>query len=202
MSKSESKTPSDPGGDELVSAEEVPATAVQKQDSRSSPAECGEAILGEDLLAAHLYATAPDSNILLLPMIGLEFREDSYKLYQGLNPKNTPEAIIATVQVALLNASLGCLADARREGTPPDVRDMYLKHGINAATRLADLMERFGTTGSRNIRVGNVNVEAGGQAIVGHVQAGRNRAHKHKTTVRSEKRKRNRKSAPSDIIDV
>ena len=190
-----------PGGDEL---KDVPATVVQKQDSGSSPVESGEAILGEDLLAAHLYATAPDSNILLLPMIGLEFREDSYKLYQGLNPKNTHEAIIAAVKVALLNASLGCLADARREGTPPDVRDMYLKHGINAATRLADLMERFGTkeSGSRNIRVGNVNVEAGGQAIVGHVQAGRNRAHKHKTTVRSEKRKRNRKSAPSDIIDV
>src|SRR5262245_58612324 len=122
MSKSESKTPSEPvpGGDEFASLNDVPATVAQKQDSGSGLGECGEPIVGEDLLASHLYATAPDSNILLLSMIGLEFREDSYKLYQGLNPKNTHDAINATLQVALLNASLGCLADARREGTPPD----------------------------------------------------------------------------------
>jgi hypothetical protein len=137
--------------------------------------------------------TAPDLAVLIPPMANLELREDACKLYRGLQPRNTSEAMMATVVVGLFNATLGTIADATRNDTPPHVRDINLRHGIKATTVFADLLERYRAMrgdSQATVRVGKVNVEAGGQAIVGNVQAGRAQAVPDiKTSARSKKRK-------------
>jgi hypothetical protein len=194
-----------PEGTEIDFSEGESSTAVAQS---IWGIESQEGIMGEDLLGAHLHMTAPDVAGLIPPMANLEHREDACKLYQGLKPRNTSEAMMATLAVGLFNASLGSIADASRQHTPPHIRDINLKNGIRAAAGVADLLEKLHEWQSgidKTVHVGNVNVEAGGQAIVGNVQAGLNRAQsddKVEMTVPSQKRKRKRKSALPDIITV
>src|SRR5262245_5861403 len=164
-------------------------------------------ISGEDLLGAHLHLTAPDLAVLIPPMANLEFREDACKLYRGLNPRNTSEAMVATLTVGLFNASMASISEATRQDAPVQVRDINFRNGVKAAASAVEFLDKLHQMqGSQTtVRVGNVNVEAGGRAIVGHVQSGRHQVgleHKNKKTPRSQKRKRKRKSASPDIIDV
>ena len=158
-----------------------------------------EGIPGEDLFGAHLHFTAPDRIALIPPMDNLELREDSCKVYRGLNPRDTSEAMMATLAVGLFNATLDAIAYASQRDTPPNVRDTSFRNGMKGATVVADLLERFRAMrgdSQATVRVGKVNVEAGGQAIVGNVQAGRDQAVPDiNTSARSLKRKRKRKSA-------
>jgi len=195
---------------------ELEVVEIEVAEEDSSPAvdqpvwgiERQEGIMGEDLLGAHLHLTAPDLGVLLPPMANLELREDACKLYKGLHPRNTSEAMLATLAVGLFNASLGSIAEGTRQDTPPAVRDINLKNGIKAAASVGDFLEKLRAMQSGNyqtVRVGNVNVEAGGQAIVGNVQSGRDRAKsddKIKTTSSSQKRKRRGKSPSARIVEV
>src|SRR6476620_2139796 len=112
---------------------ELEVVEIEISEEDSSPAvdqpvwgiERQEGIMGEDLLGAHLHLTAPDLGVLLPPMANLELREDACKLYKGLNPRNTSEAL-ATLAVGLFNASLGSIAEGTRQDTPPAVRDINL----------------------------------------------------------------------------
>ena len=86
--------------------------------------------------------------------------------------------MVATLAVGLFNASLVSISDGTRQNTPPQVRDINLRHGIKAATAVAELLKtlhdmRGGS--QKSVSVGNVNVEAGGQAIVGNLKSGRQR---------------------------
>jgi hypothetical protein len=54
------------------------------------------------------------------------------------------------------------------------LRDLNLRHGMKGATIAADLLKALNDQRSEKpekVTVGNVNVEAGGQAIVGNVEA-------------------------------
>src|SRR5262245_37468196 len=101
--------------DEVISPRaELEVVEIDFAEAESSPTvdqpswgiEPKKGIMGEDLLGAHLHLTAPDVAVLLPPMANLELREDSCKLYKGLNPRNTSEAMLATIAVGLFNASL------------------------------------------------------------------------------------------------
>src|SRR5262245_35138233 len=130
--------------------------------------------MGEDLLGAHLHLTAPDVAVLLPPMANLELREDSCKLYKGLNPRNTSEAMLATIAVGPFNASLGSIAEGTRQDIPPDARDIYLRNGIKAATSVADFLEKLHAMQNGNhktARVGNVNVGRRSSVMSGLVVA-------------------------------
>ena len=116
--------------------------------------------------------------------------------------------MMATLAVGVFNATLDSIADASQRDKPPNVRDMSFRNGIKGAMVFAELLDRYRAMRGESqatVRVGNVNVEAGGQAIVGNVQAGRDQAvpgHRVKTSARSQKRKRKRKSESPDMIDV
>jgi hypothetical protein len=95
-------------------------------------------------------------------------------LYRALNPKDPVEAMLATLGVGLTNATRDCLCEAARTKHIPAVRDMNLKQGFSGAKVVVDVLEaleRRRRQDPKAVTVGNVNVEAGGQAIVGHVES-------------------------------
>jgi hypothetical protein len=108
-------------------------------------------------------------------------KEGAFDLYQGLEPKNGLEAALSMLLVGVTNGSLDCLSMAAR--VPPDeteCRDLNLRHGLKGAqvaAKLAEVLETVrGNAANNNVKVGNVNIEsggqAGGQAIVGNVTGG------------------------------
>ena len=68
-------------------------------------------------------------------------REDSWKLYRGLDPANTMQAMIATLAVGVFNTSLSVVADGNRKDTPVQARDINLRHGIKGAMVAAELLK-------------------------------------------------------------
>jgi hypothetical protein len=104
-------------------------------------------------------------------------RDGSLELYTGLEPKDTLQSVLASLIVGVSNATNDCLSLAAR--VPPQElqhRDVNLRHafkGATVVTQLVDAFERVRGNRSGNLSVGKVNVESGGQAIVGTVQSGR-----------------------------
>ena len=103
-------------------------------------------------------------------------RDGSLELYTGLEPKNALQSILASLIVGVSNATNDCLSLAAR--VPPQElqhRDVNLRHAFKGAavvTQLVDAFERVRGNRPGNLNVGKVNVESGGQAIVGTVQSG------------------------------
>jgi hypothetical protein len=136
---------------------------------------------GAGLLAAHLRLTAPESEGLFLPMEGHELREDSRRLFLELKPQNAAEGMLATLAVGLFNSSLTAIAEGSRQRVPPQVRDVSLRHGMKGAMVVAQVLQaldRFQNGAEKGVQVGAVNVEAGGQAVVGNVALGKTRRRK------------------------
>jgi hypothetical protein len=130
----------------------------------------------ERMVAAHLIAAAPGrylENQTLKATIG----GATYELYQRLAPRDAQDSILSLLEVSVTNASLDCLALAAR--VPPDnlpVRELNLRWGLKAAEVVAQLIKAQDDRHrdkSDKMTVGAVNVEAGGQAIVGNVKSGR-----------------------------
>ncbi|HUW73385.1 MAG TPA: hypothetical protein VMW05_05030, partial [Methyloceanibacter sp.] len=72
-------------------------------------------------------------------------------------------------------ATSDCLMEAARMKAYPEIRSMHLKDGFRGALVTADLLDKLEQRRRNHpkaVTVGNVNVEAGGQAIVGNVQTG------------------------------
>ena len=97
------------------------------------------------------------------------------QLYESLEPADGAEGMLAMQMVGTHDAALECL---RRAAIPSQTfagRDMSLKHAHKLMTlytqQLATLNKHRGK-GQQKVTVEHVNVEAGGQAIVGNVSAG------------------------------
>ncbi len=103
--------------------------------------------------------------------------EGSLDLYHGLQPRNALESAISMLLVGVTNASLDCLSLAARiHPEELQVRDLNLRHGLRGAevaAKLAEALETCRGNTPGNVKVGNVKVESGGQAIVGNVQVGK-----------------------------
>ena len=101
--------------------------------------------------------------------------QGTIELYHGLEPKNALESILGSLIVNVSNAANDCLSQAAR--VPPNElqhRDLNLRHALKGAavvTQLIDAFERVRGSRPGNVNVGNVNVELGGQAIVGTVHS-------------------------------
>jgi hypothetical protein len=101
--------------------------------------------------------------------------DGSLALYLGLQPQNALQSILSTLIVNVSNATNECLFLAAK--IPPSElqhRDINLRHAFRGAaevTKLVDALERVRGNRQGNVNVGNVNVEPGGQAIVGTVQS-------------------------------
>lgn len=127
------------------------------------------------LAATHCVLTAPYQYVKDDQVRGPSV-DGSLELYMGLQPKNALESILGGLIVNVSNATNDCLSQAAR--VPPTEiqhRDVNLRHALKGAavvTQLVDALERVRGNRPGNVSVGKVNVESGGQAIVGTVQSG------------------------------
>ena len=98
-------------------------------------------------------------------------------LYQVLARKDAAEQMLSMLAVSVASASLDCLMKATNAPSNyPEGRDHNLRHGLKGAAVAAELIKALDARRGRTpptVTVGSVNVEAGGQAIVGNVDSRR-----------------------------
>jgi len=97
-------------------------------------------------------------------------------MLQGIAPADQVEGMLATQMVAAHNAVLECLRRAMIPDQSFAGRDQNLKHATKLLTiyaRQIDVLNKHRGKGQQKMTVEYVNVESGGQAVVGHVETGK-----------------------------
>ena len=102
-----------------------------------------------------------------------QMRSDARRLYSAFESGDPVESIIDRVLVASTNVTLSCYERATLTQRP-EARQVELRWAMKGAEVIGNLIKlrdlRRGA-GPQNVTVGSVNVEPGGQAIVGNVTA-------------------------------
>ncbi len=95
---------------------------------------------------------------------------------QGIKPRDEIEGMLGVQMVAAHSAAMECLRRAVLNEQTLQGRDLNLKHATKLLTLYARQMETLDKhrgKGQQKMTIEYVNVEAGGQAIVGHVNTGK-----------------------------
>ena len=112
---------------------------------------------------------------------GLEVEEQARRvqaamaMLEAIGPQDGIEGLLAVQMTATHNAVLECLRRAMLDGEHPAVREQSLKHAaklLDIYMRQVEALDRHRGKGPPRLTVENVNVGAGGQAIVGSVRHG------------------------------
>ena len=101
-----------------------------------------------------------------------ELKQDTLRLYSALRPTNPVDSMLCRQIVALHNAAMGSLGRAANTANLRS-QEVNLRYGLKAASvfgELSKLRNVLSGHGGESISVGQVRVEAGGQAIVGRVE--------------------------------
>tara|TARA_B100000678_G_scaffold291374_1_gene307946 strand:+ start:1305 stop:1952 length:648 start_codon:yes stop_codon:yes gene_type:complete len=116
----------------------------------------------------------------------LQVTELAYDTLLEMAPRDTAEGMLVSQMIAAHHSAMRCMRCGMAPGQAAEVRDMNLKHAQRLMglyeRQLAALDKRRGR-GKQKITVEHVNVHAGGQAIVGDVNAGQNTAQPSQATV-------------------
>ena len=121
---------------------------------------------------------------------------------QGIKPRDEIEGMLGVQMVATHSAAMDCLGRAMLEDQTLEGRDLNLKHGTKLLTLYARQMETLDKhrgKGQQKMTIEYVNVEAGGQAIVGNVNTGKSAQAEGKPANSSAKAITHN---PGDIIDL
>ncbi len=103
--------------------------------------------------------------------------QTALKLLQQINPQNELEGLLAVQMFGVHEAAMECLRRAVPIAEIPAARDSNLKHAVKLMglfSRQLEALDRMRGKGQQKMTVERVNVESGGQAIVGQVDASRN----------------------------
>ncbi len=95
---------------------------------------------------------------------------------EGIKPRGEIEGMLAAQMVATHSAAMECLRRAMIPEQTFKGRDQNLKHAaklLSIYSRQVEVLDKHRGKGQQKVTVEYVNVEAGGQAIVGHVETGR-----------------------------
>jgi hypothetical protein len=107
-----------------------------------------------------------------------KMKEDNLRLYAALESRDAIESIVDRVIIGVSSATMDCIARAASTEQVP-ARDVNLRYAMKGADTLGNLVKlrdaRRGG-GQQSVSVGKLKIESGGQAIVGYVNAGKNRA--------------------------
>lgn len=98
---------------------------------------------------------------------------DPVAYYASIGPSDALESALARVIVGVTNSAMDCLGRAARTDERQKSREVELGLGLKASQTLAELIGVFDKHRGRDrpkVAVGQVNVQAGGKAIVGNVQ--------------------------------
>ena len=102
--------------------------------------------------------------------------ESAISMLQGIGPTGEVEGLLAAQMVATHNAAMECLRRAMIPEQSFHGRDQNLKHAaklLSIYTRQIDVLDKHRGKGQQKVTVEYVNIESGGQAVVGHVESGR-----------------------------
>jgi hypothetical protein len=140
---------------------------------------------------SHFEERRPDPNLLIhqltntlgaiLPNSHLNRQKigEAVALYAALRSRDPIESILDRSMVAVNITTMDCLGRASTDNVR--ARELNLRYGLKGAQVQLDIIRlREARRGQVNqkVVVSKVNVEAGGQAIVGHVNAKRRKARK------------------------
>jgi len=95
-------------------------------------------------------------------------------LTKGIKPTDDIERMLAAQMVATHNSAMECLKRAALGEQTFAGRDMNLKHAVKLLAiyaRQMDALNKHRGKGQQKVTVEHVHVEAGGQAVVGNVEA-------------------------------
>jgi hypothetical protein len=110
------------------------------------------------------------------------------ELFEELKPQDAAESMLAAQMVGTHTAALECLRRVALQGQTFEGRDVNLKHAHKLMTlytqQLAALNKHRGK-GQQKVTVEYVNVEPGGQAIVGNVETGKSTSRSEASTSKS-----------------
>jgi hypothetical protein len=154
-------------------AADIPALPASRKRETEAPAGT-ELALRDELLEHQLNTSVPSG---YAQEIQSKFRRGAVDLYASLRPKDAIDSILARLTVGLTNLTMDCVDRAGISGTKP-ARDVNLRYAMKGATVVVELIkarESRRGQGGQNVTVGKVNVEAGGQAIVGNIETGERR---------------------------
>lgn len=99
----------------------------------------------------------------------------AYDALKQIAPRSELEGMLAAQMLSTHNAAMECLRRSMMEGQTFEGRDHNLKHAaklLQLYTRQLETLDKHRGKGQQKITVEHVTVEAGGQAIVGNVDAG------------------------------
>lgn len=99
----------------------------------------------------------------------------AYEALQQIAPRSELEGMLAAQMISTHNAAMECLRRAMMEGQTFAGREQNLKHAaklLSTYERQLAALDKHRGKGQQKITVEHVTIEAGGQAIVGNVQAG------------------------------
>ena len=97
--------------------------------------------------------------------------ESAEALYHDFHAADPIDSILATLMCGISSMTMDAISRGRRSPTL-EQRDMELKSAARGALVIAELTKAFDRhrgRGKQTVNVGQVNVEAGGQAVVGNV---------------------------------
>lgn len=97
------------------------------------------------------------------------------ELYESLEPADGAEGMLAMQMVGTHDAALECPKRAALSNQTFEGRDMALKHAqklMTLYTKQLETLNKHRGKGQQKVTVEHVNVQAGGQAIVGNVESG------------------------------
>ncbi len=97
-------------------------------------------------------------------------------MLEGIQPQGEIEGLLAAQMVAAHNAAMECLRRAMREGQPFAIRDQSLKHAakfMSMYARQVEVLDKHRGKGQQKMTIEHINIESGGQAIVGQVETGK-----------------------------
>jgi hypothetical protein len=98
------------------------------------------------------------------------------ELYEDLKPVGSAEGMLAAQMVATHTTALDCLRRAAIQDQTFEGRDMSLKHAqklMALYVQQLTALDKHRGKGQQKVTVEHVNVQAGGQAIVGSVKMGK-----------------------------
>lgn len=123
-------------------------------------------------------------------------------MLEGIEPKDGTEGMLATQMVGTHNAAMECLRRAMIPSQPNERRDENLKHAtklLSIYARQIEVLDKHRGKGQQKVTVEYVNVESGGQAVVGHVESGKAAGAPRKVTKPKPKAIPNNPDVPIDM---
>lgn len=106
--------------------------------------------------------------------LGLEKALLALETLHSMQPRDDVEKMIIIQMIGCHEASVECFERASVPGQYPEAMDLHLKNAVrlsNCFVKLVHSLNRYRGKGHQKVTVEHVHVEAGGQAIVGNIEA-------------------------------